>query len=223
MASPHRRPGVADRDDHGEILVPAGQQRGPLGEQQCLQRRCPHVLRSVLEPAAGLAAPVAGPERGVAWRPLLYRGSVRGRVLVVRAYGRVRGSVRPRSSWRTWVVPRRRSASPRTGTTGPSCAPGAEPDTRPSTSSPASDQPRRRRHRKWHRTIFPGPRLLGLFWAGQGSELVLLRMAGARVAWPRAAAAARAPQVSHRAGAPRRSSWVPASGASSAPSAEAAP
>ena len=31
LAPPH--PGVGDRDDHGEVLVPAGQQRGPLGDQ----------------------------------------------------------------------------------------------------------------------------------------------------------------------------------------------
>ena len=28
-----KHPGVGDRDDHGEVLVPAGQQRGPLGDQ----------------------------------------------------------------------------------------------------------------------------------------------------------------------------------------------
>ena len=31
LAPPH--PGVGDGDDHGEVLVPAGQQRGPLGDQ----------------------------------------------------------------------------------------------------------------------------------------------------------------------------------------------
>jgi hypothetical protein len=26
------QPGVGDRDDHGEVVVPPGQQRGPLGD-----------------------------------------------------------------------------------------------------------------------------------------------------------------------------------------------
>ena len=57
--------GIGDRDDHGEVLVPAGQQRGPLGNQQRLQRRRPHPLRATVEPAAGPASAVAGPDRGV--------------------------------------------------------------------------------------------------------------------------------------------------------------
>jgi hypothetical protein len=32
LAPPH--PGVADRDQHGELVVPAGQQRGSLGHEQ---------------------------------------------------------------------------------------------------------------------------------------------------------------------------------------------
>jgi hypothetical protein len=59
------QPGVGDRDDHGEVIVPAGQQRGPLRDQQRLQRRHPHPLRSAVQLAPGPAAAVAGPDRRI--------------------------------------------------------------------------------------------------------------------------------------------------------------
>ena len=57
--------GVGDGDDHGEVLSPAGQERGALGDQQCLQRRGPRALRATVQPAAGPPAAVSRPGRGV--------------------------------------------------------------------------------------------------------------------------------------------------------------
>ena len=54
--------GVGDGDDHGEVLVPAGQQRGPLGDQQA--------------PAAAWPRPAAG--RGLACGRSAGRGSGAG-------------------------------------------------------------------------------------------------------------------------------------------------
>src|SRR6266702_4710759 len=51
--------GVADCDDHGEVLAPAREQRGPFGEQQDLKRRRPGVLWTAFQPAAGPAAAIA--------------------------------------------------------------------------------------------------------------------------------------------------------------------
>ena len=52
FAPPHA--GVGDREDHGEVVVAAGQQRGPLGGEQDLQRGGPGPLLTAVEPAAGL-------------------------------------------------------------------------------------------------------------------------------------------------------------------------
>ncbi len=43
-------PGVADRDEQGELIVAAGQQRGPLGREQYFQGRGPRALRGAVEP-----------------------------------------------------------------------------------------------------------------------------------------------------------------------------
>jgi hypothetical protein len=64
--------GIGDRDDHGEVLVTAGQQGSALGGQQGLQRRRPCPLRAALEPPAGPPAAVRRPERRIKrdqWRP----------------------------------------------------------------------------------------------------------------------------------------------------------
>jgi hypothetical protein len=46
-------------------VKPAGQQRGPLGDQQRLRRRHPHSLRPAVEPVPGAAAEVPRPDRQV--------------------------------------------------------------------------------------------------------------------------------------------------------------
>jgi hypothetical protein len=53
--------GVGDGDEHRELLAAAGQEGGPFGEEEGLQRGGPGALRGALQPAAGAAAAVAGP------------------------------------------------------------------------------------------------------------------------------------------------------------------
>jgi hypothetical protein len=70
LAPPHS--GVADRDEHGEVFVAAGEQRCPLGEQQDLERGRRGVLgaRSSLRPVRrprlrGLSAGLYGISGGL--------------------------------------------------------------------------------------------------------------------------------------------------------------
>ena len=63
LAPPHA--GVADREQHGELVVPAGQQRGSLGYEQHLQRRRPRTLRGAVEGCGrSCARGCAGGRRG---------------------------------------------------------------------------------------------------------------------------------------------------------------
>jgi hypothetical protein len=57
--------GVTDRDDHDEIVVAVGEERGAFGEQQGLCRGGPGSLRGAFEAATGAAAAVARAESWV--------------------------------------------------------------------------------------------------------------------------------------------------------------